>query len=498
MYRGNILIYRSAAGGATGTWEELSGGSWGTPQKVHQDTQAILVDPVARDTFYVGCDGGVWKVWKTADTAAPWGYANLNGDLNLTQFYGIATHPATDDILLGGAQDNSCLRRTACDTWDLAKMTGDGMLCAVNPAEPQYAYVEGYPDFYYGSKIPWIYRSDTGVEGSYHLITGNLADPESMGWVVPYTLDPRNPSQLFLGMNKIYVSQDRGDTWATTSSSLGGNVRCISASRVPGGPVYAGVGGKVWVSPNGLFDWHELAAGLPGTLVTDVQGDPSDASRALCVMGGFMDAPATQLYEYTAAAGRWVARGAGLPYAPANVLYMRSSTEVYVGTDAGVYKSTDGGATFTVFSNGLPLGVPVLDLKYNEATHTLTAGTYGRGAWQVSLGAPGESSNAPWSVLKWTENGRDQLTWGATFGAEGYRIYRGEASELANLPTGASVCRVHEGPAPPTGHTVTAVPPAGSFYWYLVTAHNAHGEGSAGSGTSTARVLHSTGACTEP
>jgi len=63
---------------------------------------------------------------------------------------------------------------------------------------------------------------------------------------------------------------------------------------------------------------------------------------------------------------------------------MFSSTEMYVGNDVGVYQSIDGGLSFTPFMNGLPQGVVVTDLKYSEATNTLTAGTYGRGAWQVN------------------------------------------------------------------------------------------------------------------
>ena len=39
---------------------------------------------------------------------------------------------------------------------------------------------------------------------------------------------------------------------------------------------------------------------------------------------------------------------------------------MFVGTDIGVYESTDGGDNFTAFSAGLPLGVVVSDLEIDD------------------------------------------------------------------------------------------------------------------------------------
>jgi hypothetical protein len=47
-----------------------------------------------------------------------------------------------------------------------------------------------------------------------------------------------------------------------------------------------------------------------------------------------------------------------------------------------VYRTSNGGATWTPFNTGLP-NVPVHDLKYNPATAMLVAATYGRGAFRA-------------------------------------------------------------------------------------------------------------------
>ena len=61
------------------------------------------------------------------------------------------------------------------------------------------------------------------------------------------------------------------------------------------------------------------------------------------------------------------------------------SARIFVGTDIGVYESTDGGDTFTPFMAGLPLGMVVTDLEVSAEPHVLVAGTYGRGAWKAVL-----------------------------------------------------------------------------------------------------------------
>ena len=55
------------------------------------------------------------------------------------------------------------------------------------------------------------------------------------------------------------------------------------------------------------------------------------------------------------------------------------------GPGGGLFRSTDGGVTFEPYMNGLPQGLVVTDLKFNPVQSKVTAGTYGRGAWQVTI-----------------------------------------------------------------------------------------------------------------
>jgi hypothetical protein len=56
----------------------------------------------------------------------------------------------------------------------------------------------------------------------------------------------------------------------------------------------------------------------------------------------------------------------------------------YIGTDVGVWRSTDGGVTWLPFADALP-NVVVSDLEIRDGARKLVAGTYGRGAWEVDI-----------------------------------------------------------------------------------------------------------------
>jgi photosystem II stability/assembly factor-like uncharacterized protein len=375
VLRGTVHIFKSVNGGAA--WSDLSG-EWGWNQKVHQDTHDFLMHPADPNTFYVGCDGGIWK---TADGGKT--FANLNGNLVMTQFYGIGIHPTDDGVIVGGSQDNSSLARTGSDTWDLMEVTGDGFLSLINPASPSIVYTTSYP-----WDTPAIYRSSTGVLGPFRVITSSrngFASGDRINWVTPYTMDPSEPSVLYCGTHRMYRSVNGGTAWTKIGPpdlTLGGPWDSISVVEVhptDGKRIWAGTtDGKVWTTADGGEAWSDVTAGLPQRYVNDVAPDPSDPSRALVVVGGFGTA---HLWGWNGSA--WEARGAGLPNVPANSVLMLSGTEVLVGNDAGVFYSRDGGANFSPWMSGLPLGVVVTDLKFNPGTGTVTAGTYGRGAWQA-------------------------------------------------------------------------------------------------------------------
>jgi len=377
VYRGTVHVFKSLDGGAS--WTDLSN-NWGSSQKVHQDTHHLLMHPTDPDTFYVGCDGGVWK---SADGGAS--FLDRNGNLNLTQFYAVDVQAGDTETICGGAQDNSSLARTASDTWDLQAVTGDGFVCHFDPQDPSYAYITSYPSGGY----PNVWRSTTGPFGSFSDITGagsGIVGGDRSNWVTPYLLDPVHPSTLYLGTQRVYRSDDHGSSWYQVGpddmTAGSGSLLSLAINRSYPDYLYAGSeSGRLWRSENGGAGWTDIGTGLPARSINDVASDPTDPDRAFAVVGGFNT---DHVWEWTKAAG-WVARAAGLPNVPTNTVLMLTGDDILVGADTGIFRSHDGGLSWQPYMDGLPEGLVVTDLKYDQQQNVVTAGTYGRGAWQVSV-----------------------------------------------------------------------------------------------------------------
>jgi len=132
----------------------------------------------------------------------------------------------------------------------------------------------------------------------------------------------------------------------------------------------------------------------------------------------------------------------------------------------------------------------------NGGTATLTGGTMTvtKGGtcdkWTATCSAvPPEA--APGDTLdtaqKWTDK-NNQFWPGVSGTVTGYRLYRGQKADLANLLTANNnSCTRYEGvlTSALTSDDPTKLP-TGDFFWYIVTAHNGSGQGPAGDASTSA------------
>ncbi|MHB2021120.1 MAG: hypothetical protein ACYCW6_29650, partial [Candidatus Xenobia bacterium] len=144
--------------------------------------------------------------------------------------------------------------------------------------------------------------------------------------------------------------------------------------------------GELWVSWNGGETWRHLD-GLPRRAITALALDPDDPAR---VWVGLSGTGASHLWlcdNARAATPQWVDRGRGLPDCSLQAIARICPQVLYVGTDVGVFSTTDNGATWrnVTAPRGLP-NVQVNDLIYVPRTGYLNAATFGRGLWRLRLG----------------------------------------------------------------------------------------------------------------
>ena len=380
---GSIRYARSTNGGTNLTYLTSS---WGSGQKVHQDTHVLVYSRNNGNRFWVGSDGGIWR---TDDGGT--NYVNMNSNLNVTQFYDIAVHPNNSDTLFGGAQDNSSSRRTTGDVWNLTVVNGDGFMNVVDPSNTNTVLQAGYPS----GGFPNLYRSLSGGSSfsslpKTGLVSGNFP------WVTPLAAAG---TQVFVASDRLFRGTTSAGTfsWTGISSALGSAVSVITPlQRGAAYPTYVGTsGGAIYYSADAgaaSVSWSNVTGNYAGGRVADIAIDNNNPQRVFVARAGF---GASRLYRSLTGGGNWSAIGAGLPNVPANAVAIDpfDSNRIYVGTDIGVFESTNGGDSFVAFSTGLPLGLVVSDLEIDNDPYTLVAGTYGRGAWRVLLG--GGTGNQP-------------------------------------------------------------------------------------------------------
>ncbi len=166
--------------------------------------------------------------------------------------------------------------------------------------------------------------------------------------------------------------------------------------------VYVSANASIFVSQDALAanaTW--TPAPLPNGSVADslnsIAIDPTapTGGTAYAVVNAFTPTgqKGQHVYYTTNFGAKWKDISGNLPNVPVwSVLVNPTNGNVYVGTDVGVYRTGKAGTVWTKFGTGLP-NVQVTELDYVAGKNSLVIGTFGRGAWELGLGAPNVTTN---------------------------------------------------------------------------------------------------------
>ncbi|MBI2566502.1 MAG: hypothetical protein HYV63_05675 [Candidatus Schekmanbacteria bacterium] len=342
----------------------------------HVDHHAIAFDPNHDDTYYIGCDGGVWK---TTNNGASWQNLNANG-LVTVQFYHIDQHPTDTGYFVGGAQDNAPHQRAGNDTWN-SMHTGDGSFSAINQSDPSYQYVS--------IQNMQIQRSTDGGT----TWTKALEGLQGANFIAPFVLDPKDPSRVVGASSRFAVGDTHGTNWnwfgPDWGLQQGESATAVAVSGSTPQAFYAGTNRGTMVATvddGGSFQY--VQNGTPYRTVKDLAVDPTDGRHAFVTFSGFGTG---HVFETPDGGQSWSDISGNLPDVPVNTIALDTSTTpdtLYVGTDVGVYVSTNLGGLWTDMSNGLP-NVAVFEVSFNATSRQLAAATHGRGVWVWKTGVVG-------------------------------------------------------------------------------------------------------------
>jgi photosystem II stability/assembly factor-like uncharacterized protein len=378
-------LVRSLDGGAT--WAVLqSAQNFGF---LHADMHALSFFQ-SGNALYVGNDGGAYVT--TQITATDPQFTGLNSTLGITQFYpGLSIHPTNANVAIGGNQDNGTVVYSGALTWNDVEC-GDGGYTAIDSITPStmYAACEQFN----------IFKSTSnGVFGSWTPVLDGIDTGDRVDFIPPLVMDPSNPQRLYFGTDRVYQTNNGALNWTAISPDLTGGdpfsgvISTIAVASSNSNTVYAGtLDSRVQVTTNAgpSATWTNVSAGLPPRVVTQVAVDPTASTTAYVTFSGFTGFGDNQghVFKTTNGGSTWTDISGDLPNTPANFLVVAADTfhTLFVATDVGVFYSTAGGSSWTSLVNGLPR-VAVLGLTLHAPSHTLRASTHGRGAWDIDIGS---------------------------------------------------------------------------------------------------------------
>ncbi len=398
------VIFRTTNGGSS--WSTNAGTSASTT--VHPDLHAIAFAPSNPNVIWIGNDGGVYR---STDGGGTW--QQRQGNMATLQFQSVALHPTDPNVLFGGMQDNAKAKSTDGGATWVGVDAGDGGVTAIDPFDPKYWYGTRYSQ---SGNVMQFQRNDANGStpaNAWPIRSSGINVSDRVLFYAPLLVDPNTAGVTYWGTQRLYRSQNRGNTWTAISGDLTKNVNrrsaisTIAVKKGLGSVILVGTAdGNVQVSTNGGANWSNVTKSpLPNRYVTEVA--IQDANTLYVGYGGFAantpGAPG-HVYKTTNGGQSWMdvshsGAANGLPDLPvlAMVLDPAAAGTVYVGTDLGVYRTVDGGGTWAPFNTGLPR-VAVFDLalqSYANGKRYLVAATHGRSQFRYDLSASSQPTPTP-------------------------------------------------------------------------------------------------------
>ena len=212
----------------------------------HVDNHVIWVDPSNTRHMLVGCDGGLCTKATMRQRIG-----HLKANIPVTQFYKVSLDNSFPFYYVyGGTQDNFSLggpSRTKSENgivnsdW-FVTTGGDGFESQADYVDPNIVYAESQ----YGGLVRFDRKS--GEILNIRPIEAAGEEPYRWNWDAPLLISQHDHKRLYFASNKIFRTDDQGNTWREISPDLS---RGIDRNRLT-------VMGKVWsvdaVAKNGSTD----------------------------------------------------------------------------------------------------------------------------------------------------------------------------------------------------------------------------------------------------
>ena len=380
----------------------------------HVDDHALWIDPDAPAHLIIGGDGGIYESF---DSGTNWRHIS---NLPITQFYRI--QPDYEEPfynVCGGTQDNLSLCAPSRTTlrhgitnadWNLI-LFGDGYEPQFDPDDPNIIYTQ----YQYGGLARYDKTSGERVMIVPH--PGADENNYKWNWNTPLIVSPHNSKRIYYAAEKLFRSDDRGDSWRAVSpdltrqldrntlevmgrvwsidtvakndsTSMYGAAIALSESELVEGLIYVGTDdGVMNVTEDGGETWRRVDTfrGVPDmSLIEDTVASLHDRDVAYATIDNHKRGDHKPYVLRTGNRGRsWSLISGDLPERGSAHTIVEDHVDpnlLFVGTEFGVFFTQDGGSSWHALTANFPT-IAVRDIEIQRRENDLVVGTFGRGIY---------------------------------------------------------------------------------------------------------------------
>ena len=377
----------------------------------HVDDHALWIDPTDTKHILIGGDGGVYETFDAGKNFL------FKSNLPITQFYRVNTD---NDFpfynIYGGTQDNNSfggpsrsLKSSGVVSGDwVVTNGGDGFWTAIDPTNPDIVYAESQ----YGGMVRFDRKSGEAIDIRPEPAKGEKTF--KWYWDTPLFISPHSNTRLYTAAERVFRSDDRGDSWTEISGdlttqmdrntfqvmgkywSIDAVVKDVSTSQFglivslvesmnKENLLYAGTDDGLIQVTEDAKTWRKISEfpGVPAyTLVSDICPSRFDEN---VVYASFNNHKRDDFKPYLIKSDdkgkTWKSIAANLPANGAVNTIIEDPINpklLFVGTEWGVFFTIDGGEKWIQLKAGMPI-VKVPDITIQERENDLVVATFGRG-----------------------------------------------------------------------------------------------------------------------
>lgn len=378
----------------------------------HVDNHSMWINPTNNQHWLVGCDGGIYETW---DAAKNWDFKE---NLPVTQFYKVAVD---NDFpfynIYGGTQDNFSLggpSRVNTDhgitnrDWFITH-GGDGFESQVDPENPDIVYAQSQ----HGVLVRYDRKS--GEEVGIQPKERKGEDAYIWNWDAPLAVSHHASGRLYFAANKLFRSNDRGDSWEVLSddltrkvdrnklklqdrvwgidavaknrsTSLYGAIVAFSESPVNSELLVVGTDdGLIQITTDGGKNWRKVdnVSGVPNrTYVNSVYASNHDENVIYAAYNNHKAGDfKPYIYRSSDKGLTWSKISNNLPERGSIYSIEEDHVDkdlIFCGTEFGVFFSPNAGKEWKQLKGGMPT-IAIRDLAIQKRENDLVLGSFGRG-----------------------------------------------------------------------------------------------------------------------